>query len=314
MERTFSPRLSLVLSLLLGLGALSVPADAFAQDRDQKAERRVLKANQVDTRAAQSEELRKAAHDARLESISRLKEIIANSPATGDQKAEMLLRLADLYFEEGRDLYLGEMATFQKCFDDEFNKPNGKPEEACKQADFVKESRSWQDKSIKLYKQILTSYPQYSRADEATFYLGQALSDTNQADPANAEFTKLVKTYPESKFVPDAYVLIGEYWFERNEAYKALNAYQKAAAYKEHEKYAFANYKLAWCYYNVGDYATAIDKMKAVVAYSMSQSTTGDTAARSRLQLQDEALKDLVRFFAHAGEMDEAYEYLNKLG
>ncbi len=317
MDRTFSPRLGLALSLLLGSGALGVtlqPGVAQAQDRDQKAERRVLKANDVDTQAQQTEELRAAARAARLESISRLKEIISNSPAQGDQKAEMLLRLADLYFEEGRDLYLTEMATFQKCFDDEFNKPGGKPEEVCKQEAFVKESRSWQDKSIKLYKQILQSYPQYARADEATFYLGQALADTNQPDAANNEFTRLVKTYPESKWVPDAYVLIGEYWFEKNEAYKALNAYQKAAAYKEHEKYAFANYKLAWCYYNVGDYPTAIEKMKAVVAYSMSQSGGEAVQQKKTLQLQEEALKDLVRFFADAGEMDEAYEYFNKLG
>ena len=44
------------------------------------------------------------------------------------------------------------------------------------------------EESIKLYKQILQSYPQYQRADEATFYLGQALADTTQTDAANAEF------------------------------------------------------------------------------------------------------------------------------
>jgi tetratricopeptide (TPR) repeat protein len=318
MERTFVPRVGLALSLLLGAGALEVaiaPSAAHAQSRDQKAERRVLKATDVDAATQQSEALRAAARAARLESISRLKEIISGTTAQGDQKAEMLLRLADLYFEEGRDLYLSEMAVFQKAIDEEFNKPNGNTDNV-KQADYVKESRGWQDKSIKLYKQILASYPQYQRSDEATFYLGQALADTNQTDPANAEFTRLVKTYPESKFVPDAYVLIGEYWFEKNEAYKALNAYQKAAAYKDHEKYAFANYKLAWCYYNVGDYATAIDKMKAVVSYSMSGGAVGADGKplMKTLQLQDEALKDLVRFFADAGEMDEAYEYFNKLG
>ncbi|MDP2311195.1 MAG: tetratricopeptide repeat protein [Pseudomonadota bacterium] len=318
MERMFSPRVGLALSLLLGAGTFAVtlaPSAAYAQGRDQKAERRVLKATDVDAATQQSEALRAAARAARLESISRLKEIISGTSAQGDQKAEMLLRLADLYFEEGRELYLTEMGIFQKAVDEEFNKPNGNTDNI-KQADFVKESRGWQDKSIKLYKQILASYPQYQRADEATFYLGQALSDTGQTDPANTEFTKLVKTYPESRFVPDAYVLIGEYWFDKNEAYKALNAYQKAAAYKDHEKYAFANYKLAWCYYNVGDYPTAIDKMKAVVSYSMSESAVGPDGkpVRKTLQLQDEALKDLVRFFADAGEMDEAYEYFNKLG
>jgi tetratricopeptide (TPR) repeat protein len=76
-------------------------------------------------------------------------------------------------------------------------------------------------------------------------------------------------------------------------------------------KYAFALYKLAWCQYNVGEYGKGIDTMKAVVSYSM---TAQDAGSKSKLTLQDEALKDLVRFFADAGEMDEAYGYFTKLG
>ena len=35
---------------------------------------------------------------------------------------------------------------------------------------------------------------------------------------------------------------------------------------------------------------------------------------KKRLTLQEEALKDLVRFFADAGNMDDAYAYFNRLG
>ncbi|MFZ5477147.1 MAG: tetratricopeptide repeat protein [Myxococcota bacterium] len=316
MEGTFKPRLTLALALLVTIGGVAAPELAWAQDRDQKAERRVMKATDQDIQAQQSEAYRKAAHDARLESISRLKEIISTTTATGDQKAEMILRLADLYFEEGRDLYLNEMGKYQACYDAAFNKPGGQPEQECSLEQFLVESRTWQDKSIKLYKQILSNYPQFQRADEATFYLGQALSDTNQKDAANAEFTRLVKTYPDSRFIPDAYVLIGEYWFEKNEAFKALSAYQRAAAFKDHDKYAFAMYKLAWCYYNVGDPPRSIETMKAVVAYTMSGQQVGADGKplKKNIQLEEEALKDLVRFFADNGDMEEAIDYFNKLG
>ena len=113
--------------------------------------------------------------------------------------------------------------------------------------------------------------------------------------------------------MPDAYVMIGEHYFDDNNAYKALLAYQKAAAYRDSPKYPFAMYKLAWCYYNVGEYGKSIDTMKAVVAYSQAVAA-GEQQSTSNIQLQDEALKDLVRFFADAGEMDEAYAYFNKLG
>lgn len=319
MLRLNSLRSSLLIALLAvpALGVALAPHAAFAQDRSTKSERRVLKSTDTTSRDAAQKEFEEKAHAARLESIERLKQLLKDSPVEGDTKAEMLLRLADLYFEEGRFLYRGEMEDYQGKFDTCFNTPNCKPDEIVQEHG---PSAAWQEKSIKLYRQILTNYPQFARADEATFYLGQALTEIANAtgenkrrDEANVELTRLVKTYPESRYIPDAYLLIGEYYFEKNEAMKALMAYQRAASYRDYEKYAFASYKLAWCWYNVGEYGKAIDTMKTVVDYStkMAQSAPG---SKSNIQLQDEALKDLVRFFADAGDLDEAYEYFNKLG
>jgi len=284
-------------------------AAAQDDDRKDKDERRVLKLSELGEEDV-SEAYRQMARQKRHESMDFLKDILANRAPQGEQKAEMMLRLADLYFEEGRDLYLTEMQNFQKDYDACFNTPNCNPEGM--QPD-NENSRKWQNRSIKIYKQILSSYPQYRRADEATFYLATALQDTDKADDAVKEFLRLVKTYPESQYVPDAYVQIGEYYFDRNNAYKALMAYQKAARYKDSAKYSFAMYKLAWCFYNVGEYGKAIDTMKAVVSYSMT-AQEGESNDKKRLTLQEEALKDLVRFFADAGAMDEAYEYFTKLG
>ncbi len=297
-------------------GSISLVQSAWAQDdedREAKEEgRRVLRARDV-TEVSLSEEYRKLARQKRHESMRFLKEILSQGTAQGEQKAEMILRLADLYFEEGRDLYLDEMRKYQDAYDACFN------DERCDTAGmssdgYTTESRDWQAKSIKLYRQILANYPQYQRADEATYYLASALQDTGDIDAAVKEFTRLVRTYPESRWVPDSYVMIGEYYFEKNNAYKALVAYQKASTYRDSDKYAFSLYKLAWCYYNVGEYGKGIDTMKTVVAHAMASAGAEGSGQKSKIQLQDEALKDLVRFFADAGEMDEAYAYFNKLG
>ncbi|MEL6344999.1 MAG: tetratricopeptide repeat protein [Myxococcota bacterium] len=289
--------------------AMLVPLSASADDRDDREDRRALSASQYETMSL-SEEYRALARQKRHESMDFLKDILANRAPKGQQKAEMMLRLADLYFEEGRDIYLTEMAGYQEgydaCFNDETCNVENYPE-----ADNT-ESRSWQERSIKLYKAILQNYPSYARADEATFYLASALSDLGRKEEAVNEFTRLVRTYPKSGYVPDAYVLIGEYYFDNNNAYKALLAYQKAVRFKDSDKYSFALYKLAWCYYNVGEYGKAIDSMKAVIATSMTATEGQDNSAR--VTLQEEALNDLVRFFADAGEMEEAYAYFNKLG
>ncbi|MSQ03361.1 MAG: tetratricopeptide repeat protein [Myxococcales bacterium] len=312
-------RSALVLLLMAApvAGTALLPAQAWAQDRTQKSERRVLKATDTASRDAKQRELEEAAHDARKESIERLKQLLKDSPVEGDTKAEMLLRLADLYFEEGRFLYQGEMEVYQAEFDKCFNTPKCEPDKVPQEHG---PSAGWQEKSIKLYRQILANYPQFVRADEATFYLGQALNEVANAtgenkrrDESNVELTRLVKTYPDSRFIPDAYLLIGEYYFDKNEAMKALMAYQRAASFRDFEKYAFANYKLAWCWYNVGEYGKSIETMKTVVDYSTKMTNSGSTS-RGNIQLQDEALKDLVRFFADAGDLDEAYEYFSKIG
>ena len=139
------------------------------------------------------------------------------------------------------------MDTFRTQFDSCFNTPG------CSTENMAADNSGsivYQNKSIRLYKNILKTYPQYRRADEATFYLASALQDTDRPDEAVKEFSKLVKNYPQSRFTPDAYVMIGEYYFDNNNAYKALLAYKKATGYRNSDKYAFAMYKLGWCYYN----------------------------------------------------------------
>lgn len=275
----------------------------------EEGERRALNARQFDTNQNLSDEYARRAEEKRLQSIQFLKELLADPETQGDRKAEMMLRLADMYFQQGRYLYLNEMAAYDAAYDRCFNTQGCvtdtmKPENTA--------SAEWQGKSIKLYEQILRNYPQYQRADEAIYYMASALQDTGNRKEAVKQYAKLVKMYPDSQYVPDAFVQIGEYYFDENNAYQALTAYQKAASFQNSDKYPFALYKLAWCYFNVGEYAKSIETMKGVVSYSM---TAGEESAAGRkLQLQDEALKDLVRFFADAGEMDEAYAYFNKLG
>jgi tetratricopeptide (TPR) repeat protein len=293
--------LGFVISTMLTGSPLLVDT-AHAADEE---ERRVLRAADINDGSSQGAEYRRLAEEARLESIRRLKSLLSEG-VEGDRKAEMMLRLADLYFQQGRELHLSEMEAYTIAFDECFNDDNC---DSTKMQPDNSVSHSWQAKSIKLYESILRNYPRYARADQATYYMGVAWAELKEPAKALEAYKKLVKLYPQSGFVPDAFVLIGEHYFEDNNAYAALRAYLKATTFKESEQYPFAMYKLAWCYYNVGEYGKGIDTMKTVVAYSMEQS-----ADNTGLALHEEALRDLVQFFADAGAMDEAYEYFIKLG
>ena len=265
---------------------------------------RVLKLSDVGTET-KSDFYRQKARQKRGGSRTMLEDLLRKNKARGETKAVMLLRLAGNYMEEGEDLYRTEMGKFQDEFDACFNNPN------CNTATMKPDnsgSKRWRLKAIKIYQAILKGFPQFLRADEALFYLAIALQETGKPDAAAKRLAQLIQDYPQSRNTPVAYVLIGEYYFENNNAYKALAAYQEAAKYTSSPKYGFAQYKLAWCYYNLGEYGKAIATMRSVVAYTMSADKEG------QMTLQEAALKDLTRFFADAGEMDEAYVYFNKLG
>ncbi len=307
------PLRGVVLGLALAFGVLPASSlvldtEAHAADEDKGRDGSGVKLRRYEagSTSAQSDEYARMAQQKRYESIDKLKGLLSKNVG-GETKAEMMLRLADLYFQEGRYLYLKEMEAFDQqyeaCFNTDGCNPDGlKPNNTA--------SRKWQEKSIKLYEGILKSYPRYARADQATFFLGSAYKDLGMEEQAADAFKKLVKLYPESAYLPDAYVQIGEYYFEtKAEPFPALKAYLKASSYKDSDKYAYASYKLGWCYYNVGDYDKGIETMKRVVDYSMNQEQN-----QSNIQLQDEALKDLVRFFADADQMEEAIAYFTQLG
>ena len=143
------------------------------------------------------------------------------------------------------------------------------------------------------------------------YFMASSLQDVGRREEGVEQFSRLTRTYPESSFICDSYVNIGEYYFDNNNAYKALLAYKKATEYRDCDKYGFALYKLAWSYFNVGEYGEAITSMKEVVAYSQAQR---ESSGGTPLQLEEESLRDLVRFFADAGEIDEALAYFESLG
>ncbi len=129
----------------------------------------------------------------------------------------------------------------------------------------------------------------------AAFRHANGLEAAGEKDAAYAEFAQLVKTEPAEPWASEAWLHIGEYWFDGNDFIKAAGAYKHALAGPSGERDGFAAYKLAWCLFNLGDFTYAIDTMVAVV-----------DAPRTSAPIREEALKDLVRFYGDAGELSEA--------
>ena len=192
-KSTFS--LCLTLAAFHAADVIVLTDEAVAADE----KRRVLKARQMESSNLNAE-LARQAEQKTLEAIKFLKEILGGeNPPTGPRKAEMMLRLADLYFEQGRSIYLREMAAYEKVFDKCFN-TDGCDFETMEPDN--KESNKWQNNSIRLYEQILRNYPRYSRADEATFYLGIMYEDGEGVKQNKEKAVDLFREAHEAGYPP----------------------------------------------------------------------------------------------------------------
>jgi tetratricopeptide (TPR) repeat protein len=229
-----------------------------------------------------NEAVQARARQARAQAIEQVKDLFAHAELTDESKPELLLRLAELYHEEGRDLASrGEATT----------------------------ALTWEQQAVKLAETALRSYPQYARADQLTALLAEALQATGEADRALAEWTRLVRTYPDSALLPEAYISIGETYLGKSEAFKALMAYQKASVFRDHADQAFALYRLALCYYKVGEYSKAIETAQSSVL--RLQAGGGSRPAQALLPV---VLADLLRDYRNAGQQAAGRKWLEAQG
>ena len=304
---------SMLLAAATGFLGIAIAQDSENKDRKKREERRALKMSEVEQLSANDAKrkaYRKAARQKRLQAIKQAKDTISKGTLTVENKAALQYRLAEMYFEEGRYYYFDEMERFQKEFDECFNTDGCNTEKIT--AD-NSTSQKWQKRAIKLYDNVLKNYPNYQRADQVLYSLGAAYQEIKQPEKAVKNFRRLTKTYTDSRFLSMSYVQIGEYYFDKSNPHKALEAYLQATKDTNFASYGFAVYKLAWCYYNVGELDEAINSMKRVVRYSQNQQSANSENSQA-ITLKSEALKDLVRFFADSEDMQEAENYFSSLG
>ncbi len=235
----------------------------------------------------------------RDELIRDLQAIIPRMKPT-DRRADLEFQLAELWWEKARRASLEEVRRY-----DETDEAWLRDRKGAEPKIDVGESEGYRKQALRLYQEILDDYPGYERRDEVLFVSAHNLYESGDREQGVRRYQALVEGYPQSRFAPDAWVQMGEHWFNVNDLARARAAYEKAASFRVPKLYPFAVYKLAWCDYNAGAYAQAVAKFQQVIAYA-----EGETR-KDRVQLRSEALRDIVLAYAHLDAVDEAVAYLS---
>ncbi len=226
--------------------------------------------------------------------------------ASEDRKAELIFRLAELYWEKSKGSFAEEMEAFEAAY--RKWSEQGKLGQPPTRGPYLRQSERIKENALQLYRRVLSSYPDYERNDEVLFYLALHEYEVGSTDSALAKYRTLIERFPTSDLVDDAYLQLGEHFFNDNQLAPALQAYERASRSSEPRISDYALYKLAWCDYNRQEYVDGIKRLKTVIERSEKS-----THARS-LELKSEALNDLARFFSYVDEVESAFSYFENKG
>ncbi len=259
--------------------------------------------------------------DKRREEIASLRRLIELGGGSDVETPQWYFRLAELLWEESQYFFFEANRR-----DDQLIAlgTRGAPREIdrlmAEKRDLEVQQKKLRDQAVALYGAIIKRYPKYPRLDEVLYFLAENLSKRNRYDPdALKAYGALIERFPKSRFVPDAWMALGEYWFEKatgdartKNLQKALGAYRKAAEYQESSVYGYALYKQGWVHYNLAAWSEALDLFRAVIFFG--ELPTATVPADRKLALVKEARKDYVRTYSHVGSAEGAAEEFKRVG
>jgi tetratricopeptide (TPR) repeat protein len=240
----------------------------------------------------------------RDEAIEGFKRLIPKLQEGSHRRADMLYRLAELYWEKSKYLYQQEMNRYlaaEKAHD--AATARGEKVEAPKEDH--RDSERYRAETMRIYEELLSGYAEWPQRDEILFYLGYNLQELGRRDDAVKRYLQLIKDYPQSQFVPDTYVQLGNHYFDNNKLKEAREYYEKARESKVPKVYAYAVYKLAWCDYNAGAYDEGLAKLHEVVDYAGERGEElGD--------LKTESLNDVIVFYVKLDRAQDGIAYFKQ--
>lgn len=243
------------------------------------------------------------------EMIATLIRLVKVTPKDDPERPDYLYRLAEHYRDKKVEYSFRARELDEKIF----TAPPGRKEKLKDlQKRYEKAERDWMFNAIKLYLRIADTpeYARYKRMDEVLYNLADMLNQAKRRDKARLFFAELIRNYPQSKYIPDAYLSFAEFFFNEGRVEDALRRYEQVARYKDTPLHGYAVYKQAWCWLNLKDPRKALELFVKVIREGNSY----QGSKKSKLILIREAQKDLVRAYALVGTPDRAWPFFRRLG
>lgn len=251
--------------------------------------------------------------------IDQLKRLLKATDVAHAEYPDLLYRLSDHFLEKKAYFETQSGALYEGIFQAEEQNQKGKADQLkAKQAKFDAQSKEASEQAVKLYKVLVTT-PQlskYKRLDEALYFYAFELGQLKREQEMKDAYIRLIQDYPNSQYIPNAYLSFADYYFGQNKIGDALQLYEKVITFKDSPVYAYALYKMAWCHLNpVGTAEPRYDLSLDFFVKTIGATLEGRAGSESNAkQLRRDARRDLVRAFVMSGKPSKAWEFFQKIG
>jgi len=208
---------------------------------------------------------------------------IKNTKALIDQSRnkpylpELYLRLADLYVEKSRVTFFIRKALKKEPL----SKLESLPADALK------------NQAIEIYQRILDHFPGFDQLDKVHFFMAHEFREMGKVKEMVVHYRTIIQKYPQSPYVPETYLLLGDHYFKSQNLDMAQTHYSTIIQYPQSPAYAIAQYKLGWCYINRADFQSAIKRFETALKSSENQDTT-DIDTYRHVDIRLESLVDMA--------------------
>lgn len=222
-----------------------------------------------------------------------------------DQKAELNLRLGALYMED----YYGGLAKAQTVYEQQ--KTEYDKDKAGKRPPKFDNSEALAslDKARSIYRDLVQRFPKHPRRDEMLYFLAVASLDRGKQAEGMQYFQKLTSETPNSRYVNDALVQLGDFYFDGNKFPAAEGYYDQLIKRRYKPLLPYAVYKKGWCAYNQGRQKQALDHFKWAVKNEMEEE-----GVTTQVKVKSEALKDITLPFVDLRIVDDAVAFFKGYG
>lgn len=203
----------------------------------------------------------------RGEAIESLEEFIAEYPGDPEFTPDALAQLGVLYDQREQDEY-------EQAQEEYFEHRQQNPDEHIDAP-----LRSYDD-SREVFEELIGQWPDYPGIDLAYYYMTHMEWDLHNWEEAREMAGELIRQRPDSEFVPHAWLIVGEYYFDqadkdgpehiRDNLQLALEAFEEAGSeagrqYLSDDNYVRVVYSWAWSHYRLENYPEAIGVFRDAV-------------------------------------------------